>query len=283
MGNTLKKVLLFVLVGSFVAGSLTLILWQSLRTSKLTIRYVSAEDGLALKKYNGTSSDRSLVIPDTAEDGDGNRKPVTALEAFSVSNASYLEALYIGANVKDIHPWAVTNCEALRSITVDPGNPWFVSVDGVLYSHDMTRLVLFPNSNAQNGGFKIPDGVAVIGENAFYKCRALLDVEFPPSVRVLEEKAFFRCAGLKTLRLPEGLEVIGVDAFAFCDGLEGDIYIPASCREIRKFAFSSKDSKVSKIILLADEKEIALADDWLPLREKKATAKVEFEFAGGAR
>ncbi|MDR2686406.1 MAG: leucine-rich repeat domain-containing protein [Oscillospiraceae bacterium] len=276
MTNTLRKILLFALVGCFVAGSLTLILWQSLRTTKLAIKYVPAEGGLALKKYNGVSGATRLAIPDAAPDGNGAERPVVALEEFSVSNAGYLEELAIGANVETIHPWAVTNCEALRSVEVDPGNPHFASVDGVLYSRDRTKLVLYPNMRGER--FEIPAGVTAIGENAFYKCKNLREVEFPPGLRVLEERAFFRCTGLGTLRLPEGLEVIGVDAFAFCDGLTGDITIPASCREIRDYAFSSKDSKIGKIFILAGEDNIALARDWLPLKEKKATARVEFEF-----
>jgi len=283
MTNTLKKILLFALIGCFVAGSLSLILWQSLRTTTLSIQYTAAADGLALKKYNGTSEDTCLAIPDTALDGNGAERPVVELVEFSVSNAGYLEELYIGANVKTIHPWAVTNCEQLRSVEVDPANENFTSVDGVLYSHDMTRLVLFPNMNPQNERFEIPDGVTVIGENAFYRCRSLQEIIFPPSLQVLEEKALFRCVGLKTLQLPEGLEVIGVDAFAFCDGLEGDIYIPASCLEVRDYAFSSKNSKINRIYILADEDKIALARDWLPLKEKRATAKVEYEFVGGAQ
>ncbi|MCL2495670.1 MAG: leucine-rich repeat domain-containing protein [Oscillospiraceae bacterium] len=248
MKTTLRKALLFALIGCFVAGSVGLIMWNSLRTTQLSIRYVSTGRGLALKKYSGTSANPALVIPNTAPDSTGIEQPVTALLEFSISNSNYLEELFIGANVKEIHPWAVTNCEQLRMITVDANNPWFASLDGVLYSRDMARLVLFPNSNAQNENFTIPDSVTVISENAFYRCRKLQAVTFPSGLKELEEKAFFRCSELKTLRLPEGLEVIGVDAFAFCDGLEGEITIPASVREVRQFAFSSKNSKISKII-----------------------------------
>jgi len=279
--NTLKKILLFMLIGCFVAGSLTFILWYNLRTAKLSVEYASVEGGLVLRKYNGASSDTRLVIPDTAADGSGDERPVVALEEFSLSNALYLEELCVGANVRDIHPWAVTNCQALRSIEADPDNPYFTSVDGVLYSRDMTRLVLCPNMNSER--FAIPESVTAIAENAFYKCKNLLEVTFPPGLREIAERAFFRCAGLETLNLPANLEVIGPDAFAFCDGLQGDIAIPASCRMVGDYAFSSKDSKISKITILADEGAIALGRDWLPLREKKAGAKVEYEFAGGAR
>jgi len=269
--NTLKKILLFLLIGCFVAGSLAFIMWRSLNTTKLSIEYASVEGGLSLKKYNGTSEDTRLVIPDVSEG-----RAVIALGEFSASNALYLEELTIGANVRDIHPWAVTNCQALRRVDVDPANAYFTSVDGVLYSRDMTRLVLYPNMRGE--GFAIPGSVEVIAENAFYKCKNLLEVTFPPGLREIEERAFFRCSELKTLVLPAGLESIGADAFAFCDALEGEIAIPASCVEVGDYAFSSKDSKIAKIVVLADEKEIALGRDWVPLREKKANAKVEFEF-----
>ena len=273
--NTLKKILLFLLIGCFVAGSLTFIMWRSLSTTRLSIEYASVEGGLALKKYNGTSEDTRLVIPDASEG-----QPVIALGEFSVSNALYLEELTVGANVRDIHPWAVTNCQALRSIEVDPANEYFASVDGVLYSRDMTRLVLCPNMRGER--FTIPGSVTSIAENAFYKCKNLLEVTFPPGLREIEERAFFRCSGLTALALPAGLETIGPDAFAFCDALEGDIAIPASCRAIGDYAFSSKDSKINKIVILAGEDAIALGKDWVPLREKKANAKVEVEFVGGA-
>jgi len=271
MRNTLKKILLFALIGCFVVGSLTFILWHSMRTTKLRIEYASVEGGLSLKKYNGTSENTRLVIPDASEG-----QAIIALEAFSVSNALYLEELTIGANVRDIHPWAVTNCQALRRVEVDPANAYFTSVDGVLYSRDMTRLILFPNMNSAR--YIIPDSVEIIGENAFYKCRNLAEIQFSPGPRTIEDRAFFRCDSLKLLQLPGTLETIGADAFSFCDALEGDLYIPASCREIGDYAFSSKGSKISRICILAKENEIRLGKDWVPLKEKKANAKVEFEF-----
>jgi len=279
MKPILKRALLIVMIGVFALGSSALMIWLNLRTTQQAAKYELAGEGLRLKKYHGSSEKTRLEIPDEAEGTDGNMLPVTALGEFSISNASYLEELVIGANVENIHPWAVTNCEALRAIEVDPANQHFVSADGVLYTKDMTKLVLFPNKNTET--LVIPEGVAVIGENAFYKCKSLLKITFPKSLRELEEKALFRCAGLKELKLPEGLEVIGVDAFAFCDGLEGEVHIPASCTEIKPYAFSSIDSKIDKIVILADKSKITIPDDknWLPMKEKKANALVDFEFA----
>ena len=277
MKPVLKKALLIAMIGVFALGSSSLMIWLNLRTTQQAEKYEQAGGGLSLQKYHGSSEKTRLEIPDEAKDADGNMRPVTALGEFSISNASYLEELVIGANVETIHPWAVTNCEALRVIEADPANPHFVSADGVLYTRDMTRLVLFPNKNTEQ--LVIPEGVSVIGENAFYKCKSLLEVTFPASLRELEEKAFFRCAGLKELKLLEGLELIGTDAFAFCDGVEGEVLIPASCREIKPYAFSSIDSKIDKIVILAEEGKIELAENWLPMKEKKANALVDFEFA----
>ena len=277
MKSILKRALLIAMIGVFALGSSALMIWLNLRTTQQAEKYAPEGDGLILQKYHGSSEKTRLEIPNEAKDTDNNLLPVTALGEFSVSNASYLEELVIGANVEIIHPWAVTNCEAMRSIAVDPANPHFVSVDGVLYTKDMTKLLLFPNKNTEQ--LVIPEGVAVIGENAFYKCKNLLNITFPKSLRELEEKALFRCAGLKELKLPEGLERIGTDAFAFCDGLEGEVFIPTSCKEIKPYAFSSIDSKIAKIVILAEEGSIELPKNWLPMKEKKANALVDFEFA----
>ena len=101
----------------------------------------------------------------------------------------------------------------------------------------------------------IPDGVRVIGENAFknndyilnvicpdsleqidyrafYDCDNLQSVSLPETMKVINEGAFYYCKNLKTLGhtddgvLPKGLTSIGVKAFYFCEALEGDLVIP---------------------------------------------------------
>lgn len=57
------------------------------------------------------------------------------------------------------------DCPSLSSINVDPNNPVCTSVDGILYSKDMTRLICVPT--AKSGTFSIPSTVTDINEDAF--------------------------------------------------------------------------------------------------------------------
>lgn len=221
---------------------------------------------------------------------------------YSVSNSEYLQEVYIGPNIKTIQPWAFTNCSVLDKIVVDKNNPNFTSLNGVLYSKDMKTLLLYPNKcgykylkdaagnplfdkssgalipDKNSGYFTVPAGVAIIGENAFYKCDKLLGVTFTGDVKEIHEKAFFKCKGLTKLDLQEGLTVIGVDAFSFCDNLTGDVTIPASCQKIEKYAFFSNSSVIKNIYIKADKNKIQLDGNWLPNKKGNFRKKVNFEF-----
>ena len=64
----------------------------------------------------------------------------------------------------------------------------------------------------------LPDGVQVIGNNAFVRCAALTTVNLSQVTRI-DEGAFRGCTSLKTLTL-DNAAVIGLDAFYGCTGLE---------------------------------------------------------------
>ena len=64
----------------------------------------------------------------------------------------------------------------------------------------------------------LPDGVQVIGNNAFVHCAALTTVNLSQVTRI-DEGAFRGCTSLKTLTL-DNAAVIGLDAFYGCTGLE---------------------------------------------------------------
>ena len=298
---TVKKILFGLLIGVFVVGSVTFLVANQLRTNGAGVKYAVTDGGLALKTYNGASGDTVFVIPDNAADKKGVTMPVVEILDYSVSNSENLKEVYIGPNIKTIHPWAFTNCVNLEKIAVDEKNSNFTSLNGVLYSKDMKTLLVYPNKcgytystdNAGNlivdkdekpvpdknsGYFTVPPGVNIIGENAFYKCDKLLGITFTGDVEEIREKAFFKCKGLTKLELQEGLVTIGVDGFSFCDSLTGDVFIPASCKKIEKFAFFSNSSKLNSIMIKADKNEIQLADNWLPNKKDNFRKKVPCEF-----
>ena len=67
-------------------------------------------------------------------------------------------------------------CPSLTNITVDPENPVYSSVNGVVFNKDKTTLIEFPEG--LGGNYTIPDGVTNIGDEAFYQCGNLSGVFF---------------------------------------------------------------------------------------------------------
>lgn len=102
-------------------------------------------------------------------------------------------------------------CPALERIEVDPDNPVFCAVDGVLFSKDRKKLIACPRS--KQGEYEIPDGTEEIGMRAFRLNEKLTSVYVPDSVQVIDDEAFSETVQIRRIRLPEKMKYIGYYAF----------------------------------------------------------------------
>lgn len=280
MKKTIFKSISVILASVFVVMSLC-----SCSMTSRASEYKDNADGCALYRYKGSSTEKVFTVPDTY---DG--KTVTELMAFSVSNAEYLETLNIGANVKTIDKWALTNCPVLKEINVSKDNPNYTSVDGVLYNKDMTVLLVYPNGKASletdaegkvigGGDFVVPETVKEINENAFYLCSNLRTIKFSPSLEKIGDKAFLKCGNLTEVNFPAMLKEIGVDSFSYCDSIK-TVEIPSSVEKIGDYAFFSAGTSIEKIIVHSNENDIELGSKWLPNVKGKINVAVEPQFVG---
>lgn len=128
------------------------------------------------------------------------------------------------------------SCSKLSKFEVTEGSDSFITIDGVLFSADKTKLVAYPPGK-KDVTYIIPSSVQVIGNYAFLFCRDLLSVSFPESLRSIEMSAFTGCNGLTSLDFPEGMLNIGERAFSTCNNLD-TVIIPASMNNIGGNAFS---------------------------------------------
>ena len=216
--------------------------------------YEILNDGtLRLYQYEGT--DTNIVVPDTID-----RRKVTVLgnSTFQYcTQASDIESVTLPDSLTTIEKNAFYNCEKLKSVTippnvsfiglaafveglsesslteikVDPENPYFSEKDGVVFSKDGTKLIMFPSG--RSGDYQIPDGTVSVGDYAFYYCVNVSSITVPGSVRSLGEGAFGNCSSLTKAVLNEGLEEIGEYAFQSSSGIR-DIIIPASVKSVGK-------------------------------------------------
>ena len=107
---------------------------------------------------------------------------------------------------------------------------------GIKFSADGNTIIAVTNKNIT--AVTIPQGVTVIGHNAFSGCSDLQRVTIPNSVKTIETRAFLVCKNLRSVTIPNSVTAIEKGAFTGCKSLQS-VTIPNSVTEIGDFAFSS--------------------------------------------
>jgi BspA type Leucine rich repeat region (6 copies)/SAM domain (Sterile alpha motif) len=159
---------------------------------------------------------------------------VTKIENATFAGCPSLVNAQIGSGVKIVEGLAFSGCEKLHNIIVDAGNAAYVSIDGVLFDKAAVTIALCPPG--KQGSYKIPDGVAFIGQQSFSGCTHLTHVAIPDSVKGIGNSAFSRCSGLSSITIGRGVTSIGEWAFSQCMQLK-DVVIPETVITIGESAF----------------------------------------------
>ena len=122
----------------------------------------------------------------------------------------------IPAATRTIRERAFADMYNLRQINVDTANPYYMSIDGVMYSKDSTRLLACPRLKSET--FVIPYGVKYIESFAFESCK-ISNVKIPNTVTTIKNSAFSECESLRTLHIPVSVTNIEGGAFRICTNL----------------------------------------------------------------
>ena len=149
-GKAVVKKTVFVAVLALFVGVSIALSFHSL--TKNRFYYEETADGWILTEFNADKTDAVLEVgPVFAEDGSVEPgKAVTAVKSFAVCCNENTSFILIGKDVRDIPNTAFYSCTSLRAVIVDPENPCFCSVDGVLYRREnggATELMLYPAHN----------------------------------------------------------------------------------------------------------------------------------------
>lgn len=279
--KTWQKATFIIVLVAFIIASVTISFISMARAPfeyeyQTEIAEISGNEGWVLFGFNGNNSTKEVHI-DYVRDEDGNNpdtsKPVSAVGKFTMNTDEYVEVIHIGKDVKYIDETSFFYCKELKAIEVDEANEYYTSVDGVLYTKDMKKLMVYPIKKVETS-YTIPEGVERIGACAFYKNETLTEVNIPSTLKEIGDMAFFKCEKLSLVTLPNGLEKIGSDAFSYCQGMTPVMYIPDSVKEIGSFAFYSCSNLKEFYMGAQSEEQITFGDSWLPKNIKKVVVNV---------
>jgi len=102
-------------------------------------------------------------------------------------------------------------CTSLSRIDVNPLNPSYSSLDGVLFNKDQTGLIRYPEGKV--GSYTFPNTVISVDSLAFFLCTGLTSVTIPDSVASIGDYAFSHCRGLTSVYFAGNAPAIGIDVF----------------------------------------------------------------------
>lgn len=101
----------------------------------------------------------------------------------------------------------------IQNIEITESNPYYKSIDGVVYSKDGKKLIKFsPVRRCCN--FKIPEGVEEIDAHAFDWNKYIYRVQLPETLKNLKSGTFTTCEKLGVIYIPSAMEYIEDECFA---------------------------------------------------------------------
>lgn len=203
-------------------------------TSATTVKVLpySSGSGEGISLNNGYQGD--VVIPEKIT-YEGVDYTVTAVEEETFSFSNKLTSVSLPATVQSLGEAPFASCNRLTAIHVDEASPYFKTIDGVLFDHDVSVILACPAS--MTGTYNVPSTVREVGHSAFYGCTRLTDITLPDGVMVIGESAFRSCTKLQSFRIPKGVTEIKNHMLRNCASLQS-VFIPEGVTRIGNYAFS---------------------------------------------
>ena len=143
---------------------------------------------------------------------------VTDIYDYSFKDATKLTSITFPKNFTSTFNMAevMQNCNSLTAMNFDASNINYTSIDGVVYSKDVSQLYYVPNG--KTGSYTVPETVTTIQNNrAFKNCSNLEEIIFPSGVTKLNFEVT-NLNSLKAMTVPASVTEIN-NGFQNCNDL----------------------------------------------------------------
>ena len=121
------------------------------------------------------------------------------------------------------------------NIKIRPDHPEYTTIDDIVYTKDMRRVVVCPVN--KTGNIIIEKGTEEIGRHAFEDCNVITSVQIPDSVKKIEAYAFKGCTKLRSVTFGKNINQIEKDCFANDECLT-EIELPGTLNKLDVNVFS---------------------------------------------
>ena len=159
---------------------------------------------------------------------------VTSIDIGAFMACDELISITIPWSISEIKYSPFSGASNLKNIYVDPENKCFASVDGILFSKDMSRIICYPQGRAEST-YTVPNNVLIIDNCAFNSSDNLKGIVLPSSLKSIRNEAF-KYSGIESIFIPDSVIEIDAGAFYWCDNLKR-VVLPHSVRHIGSESF----------------------------------------------
>ena len=174
--------------------------------------------------------------------------------ASGMHNDTNIKTINVHKDVSKIEKRAFNGIDTLENINVDEDNPYYVSVDGIVYTKDMKTIVSYP-SGKKDTKFIVPDTVTKIGSYAFSYNSYLKEVVLPTNLEEIEYAAFYKVYNLEKVNLGNNLKIIGDYAFNITN--LDSLIVPSSVTNVGMDFVRNGNSVVKYVSFLNKNTEIS--------------------------
>lgn len=193
-------------------------------------------------------------------------------------NNAYIKYVKLGKNITGVPADVFQTCRSVESFEADERNTSLCSIDGVLFSKDVTELIKYPPA-APAVSYTVPGTVQTVGGGAFAYSENLTSVSLPEGLKEIGEAAFSGCVSLTGVTLPESLHKLKNSAF-FRSGIT-EITVPARVYRIEDCAFAS--CPCLRAINVSAENKYFCSDENGILYNKNRTALLQCPAGNGIK
>lgn len=183
-----------------------------------------------ISDFNGCRSLTSIVIPEGVTSITNAFGKCTSLTSVTLpstlrqiggfSECTSLTSIEIPESCTTIDDYSFTDCGKLL-INVNVKNTNYSSIDGVLFTADKSKLIIYAKGKIQSAqsAYIVPEGVTSIGNAAFKGASSLTSITLPSALTAISNDCFRGCSSLTSITIPEGVTSIGNSAFRGCSSL----------------------------------------------------------------